>query len=75
MKNVRVAQGWSADDYEDYFEKAILEASDIFYNNKRMCFGEGGSIPLMSQLNELWPKRQFLITGVLGPFSNAHGPN
>jgi len=37
--------------------------------------GEGGSIPLMNLLENLWPGRQFLITGVLGPKSNAHGPN
>jgi len=37
--------------------------------------GEGGAIPLMVQLQKMWPGRQFLITGVLGPNSNAHGPN
>jgi di/tripeptidase len=37
--------------------------------------GEGGSIPLMGLLSEMWPKAQFVITGVLGPGSNAHGPN
>jgi di/tripeptidase len=37
--------------------------------------GEGGSIPLMGLLSEMWPKAQFVITGVLGPASNAHGPN
>lgn len=40
-----------------------------------MSFGEGGTIPLMGMLQKLWPGRQFLITGVLGPNSNAHGPN
>jgi di/tripeptidase len=37
--------------------------------------GEGGSIPFMGMLGEKFPKAQFLITGVLGPHSNAHGPN
>ena len=37
--------------------------------------GEGGSIPLMGLLNQIWPKAQFIVTGVLGPLSNAHGPN
>jgi hypothetical protein len=37
--------------------------------------GEGGSIPFMSMLGEKFPKAQFVITGVLGPKSNAHGPN
>ena len=37
--------------------------------------GEGGSIPFMGMLGEKFPEAQFLITGVLGPASNAHGPN
>lgn len=37
--------------------------------------GEGGSIPFMGLLASFWPKAQFVITGVLGPESNAHGPN
>jgi di/tripeptidase len=37
--------------------------------------GEGGTIPFMNMLGEKFPKAQFLITGVLGPNSNAHGPN
>jgi di/tripeptidase len=37
--------------------------------------GEGGSIPFMGMLGEKFPSAQFVITGVLGPHSNAHGPN
>ena len=37
--------------------------------------GEGGTIPFMAMLGERFPDAQFLITGVLGPESNAHGPN
>jgi hypothetical protein len=37
--------------------------------------GEGGSIPFMGMLGERFPQAQFFITGVLGPGSNAHGPN
>ena len=37
--------------------------------------GEGGSIPFMGMLGEKFPNAQFVITGVLGPGSNAHGPN
>ena len=37
--------------------------------------GEGGTIPFMGMLGEKFPQAQFLITGVLGPKSNAHGPN
>ena len=37
--------------------------------------GEGGTIPFMAMLGRKFPRAQFLITGVLGPKSNAHGPN
>ena len=37
--------------------------------------GEGGSIPFMAMLGRTFPKTQFVVTGVLGPHSNAHGPN
>jgi acetylornithine deacetylase/succinyl-diaminopimelate desuccinylase-like protein len=37
--------------------------------------GEGGTIPFMAMLGERFPQAQFLITGVLGPHANAHGPN
>ena len=37
--------------------------------------GEGGSIPFMAMLGEKFPQAQFVVTGVLGPHSNAHGPN
>jgi acetylornithine deacetylase/succinyl-diaminopimelate desuccinylase-like protein len=40
-----------------------------------MTWGEGGSIPFMGMLGARYPQAQFLITGVLGPHSNAHGPN
>ena len=40
-----------------------------------MSMGEGGTIPFMAMLGEKFPEAQFLITGVLGPQSNAHGPN
>ncbi|MGH9457509.1 MAG: peptidase M20, partial [Thermoanaerobaculia bacterium] len=37
--------------------------------------GEGGSIPFMGMLHEKFHEAQFVVTGVLGPHSNAHGPN
>jgi di/tripeptidase len=40
-----------------------------------MYMGTGGSIPFMGMLGEKFPGTQFLITGVLGPNANAHGPN
>jgi len=46
-----------------------------FYGKPSAAMGEGGTIPFMAMLGKHFPDAQFLITGVLGPHSNAHGPN
>ncbi len=69
------ASGWSAPKTSSWLEKAMNEGSLAFFN-KPFCFiGEGGTIPFMAMLGNQFPNAQFLITGVLGPGSNAHGPN
>ena len=50
-------------------------ASKRFYGKAAGAIGEGGTIPFMAMLGERFPKAQFVITGVLGPGANAHGPN
>ena len=50
-------------------------ASRAHFGKPAVCMGEGGSIPFMAMLGERFPEAQFLVTGVLGPGSNAHGPN
>lgn len=68
--------GWNAPVVADWLLQAADEASRLFYDNKPVqFFGEGGTIPFMGLLGDLFPKAQFLIVGVLGPKSNAHGPN
>ena len=56
-------------------EKACASASNTFFKKPCIYMGEGGSIPFMGMLGEKFPEAQFMITGVLGPQSNAHGPN
>ena len=69
------ASGWSAPKTSSWLEKAMNEGSLTFFK-KPFCFiGEGGTIPFMAMLGNQFPNAQFLITGVLGPGSNAHGPN
>lgn len=72
---MNASKGWSAPMLQGYLEKAIDEAAKEAFGGKKQAIAEGGSIPLMNLLQETWPKAQFLITGVLGPESNAHGPN
>jgi acetylornithine deacetylase/succinyl-diaminopimelate desuccinylase-like protein len=54
---------------------AVDQASKDAFGAPAAYMGEGGSIPFMGMLGEKFPRAQFLITGVLGPHSNAHGPN
>lgn len=69
------ADGWNAPALSDWLSHAINEASMFAFERHVAYMGEGGSIPFMGMLGEKFPDAQFLITGVLGPHSNAHGPN
>lgn len=69
------AAGWNAPLMSPKLEKLIQESSLKFYKKEALSMGEGGSIPFMGMLGKKFPKAQFVITGVLGPNSNAHGPN
>ncbi len=67
--------GWNAPAVADWLEASMQQASEAFFGKPSMYMGTGGTIPFMSMLGEKFPEAQFLITGLLGPNSNAHGPN
>jgi acetylornithine deacetylase/succinyl-diaminopimelate desuccinylase-like protein len=67
--------GWVAPKVASWLEESLERASQTYFGKGVMTFGEGGSIPFMGMLGAKYPDAQFLITGVLGPHSNAHGPN
>jgi len=67
--------GWNAPAMASWLEASIEKASQTYFDKEACYMGEGGSIPFMGMLGEKFPKAQFMITGVLGPQSNAHGPN
>ena len=67
--------GWDAPPLAQWLASSVDRASRSFFGKPPMALGEGGSIPFMGMLGEKFPEAQFLITGVLGPGSNAHGPN
>lgn len=69
------SQGWNAPAISWWLAQAVDDASQTFYGKPAAYIGEGGTIPFMSMLGEKFPQAQFMITGVLGPHSNAHGPN
>ena len=69
------ATGWNAPPFDPWLERALEDASQATFGKPAVFMGEGGTIPFMGMLGERFPEAQFLITGVLGPGSNAHGPN
>ena len=71
----KASTGWNSPLLAPWLENSIDQASQAFYGAPAMYMGEGGTIPFMGMLGEKFPGAQFMITGVLGPHSNAHGPN
>jgi acetylornithine deacetylase/succinyl-diaminopimelate desuccinylase-like protein len=71
----KASVGWDAPELAPWLEKAIDRAGQTFWQRPPASMGEGGTIPFMGMLGEKFPAAQFFITGVLGPHSNAHGPN
>lgn len=69
------SKGWNAPKLSPWLAEAADDASKTYYNKPAAYIGEGGTIPFMGMLGEQFPQAQFMITGVLGPHSNAHGPN
>jgi acetylornithine deacetylase/succinyl-diaminopimelate desuccinylase-like protein len=67
--------GWNAPALAPWLEASLARASQAAFGAPPAYMGEGGSIPFMAMLGELFPAAQFVVTGVLGPHSNAHGPN
>jgi acetylornithine deacetylase/succinyl-diaminopimelate desuccinylase-like protein len=69
------ATGWNAPDSQPWLTAALDAASQQYYGAPCGYIGQGGTIPLMNTLQQGFPKAQFMVCGVLGPKSNAHGPN
>jgi len=74
-KGLAAMAGWASPELVPWLDKAIEHAGLELFGKKHAFLGEGGSIPFMGMLGEKFPKAQFVVTGVLGPSSNAHGPN
>ena len=71
----QAATGWNAPEVAPWLEHSLERSSQQVFGRSCMYMGEGGTIPFMGMLGEQFPQAQFMITGVLGPASNAHGPN
>jgi acetylornithine deacetylase/succinyl-diaminopimelate desuccinylase-like protein len=71
----KAGAGWDAPPLASWLANSVDAASRAYFGKPMMAMGEGGTIPFMGMLGEKFPEAQFMITGVLGPQSNAHGPN
>ena len=67
--------GWNAPPVAPWLEASMQQASQDYFGEDSLYMGTGGTIPFMGMLGEKFPEAQFLVTGLLGPKSNAHGPN
>ena len=67
--------GWHAPETSPALSASLQAASNTYFGAPAMYLGCGGSIPFMEFLARKLPEAQFVVTGVLGPHSNAHGPN
>lgn len=70
-----VSQGWHAPETADWLEASLERASQAHFGAGLALIGGGGGIPFLAMLGQRFPSAQFVVTGVLGPQSNAHGPN
>ena len=71
----QASSGWNAPPLAAWLEGSLQRASKATFGREAALMGEGGTIPFIGMLGEKFPEAQFVITGVLGPHSNAHGPN
>jgi len=69
------SSGWNAPPFAPWMSQALDGISRDVFGKPAAYMGEGGTIPFMSMLGAKFPDAQILVTGVLGPKSNAHGPN
>jgi acetylornithine deacetylase/succinyl-diaminopimelate desuccinylase-like protein len=75
FEDASASVGWNAPAFAPWLQESIMNASRRIYGQDAIHLGCGGTIPFMAMLGARFPRTQFFITGVLGPQSNAHGPN
>lgn len=71
----KASTGWNAPPFEPWLEASLARASSAVFGKPARTIGSGGSIAFMGMLGKRFPDAQIVVTGVLGPGSNAHGPN
>ena len=67
--------GYTIAPLENWMVEALNRGSNACFGSDFLYFGEGFSIPFMGMLGNMFPNAKFVVTGVLGPNSNAHAAN
>ena len=75
IENTQAASGWNAPLEAPWFTKAVEEIGHSVFGTPSAYIAEGGSIPILNLFADTFPGSQMFVTGVLGPASNAHGPD
>lgn len=75
MEGLVTGPGWYASGTPQWLKKALNQSSKAFWGEEAGYLGIGASIPLVAHFSKVWPETAFMVAGVLGPNSNAHGPN
>ena len=75
LKGGHAGAGWCMKVLSPWLDGALKQAGSDFYGKPAGSYGMGGSIPFLSELEKMYPATQIVALGVLGPGSNAHGPN
>eukprot|EP01065_Artemidia_motanka_P051241 TRINITY_DN8975_c0_g1_i1.p1 TRINITY_DN8975_c0_g1~~TRINITY_DN8975_c0_g1_i1.p1 ORF type:complete len:528 (+),score=225.93 TRINITY_DN8975_c0_g1_i1:91-1584(+) len=75
FKPDHVGAGWAAPPLADWLRTTVEQGAQEAFGLESRVMGVGGSIPFMGMLGAMYPDAQFFVTGVLGPETNAHGPN
>jgi acetylornithine deacetylase/succinyl-diaminopimelate desuccinylase-like protein len=75
LSGVEAGPGWNSPSFAPWLRESIDAASRGVFGKPAETLAEGGSIPFMTMLGGRFPDAQFLVIGVGGPESNAHGPN
>lgn len=75
VENAHAASGWDSTPDQNWFKTAITHVGESIFSKEVAYLSEGASIPILGLFSSTFPTAQFFITGVLGPASNAHGPD
>jgi probable amidohydrolase/peptidase len=75
VENAHAEGGWNAPQETSRFKQAVAEAAQDCFGSDPVYCGCGGSIGILPLFDKFFGSPQYLLTGVLGPESNAHGPN